>query len=298
MQKVLITGGTGLIGKQLSELLESKGYEVRLLSRKKKPSSKFKTFLWNIQEGFIDKKAFSDLDFIVHLAGAGIADKKWSDKRKQVIIDSRVKSTELLLKYIRMLKTPLKAFLSSSAVGIYGSVTSEIIFTESDNPGNDYLAQVCKLWENSVFEFEVDQIRTVAIRTGIVLSAEGGALEKMNTPVITSLGSGMQYMPWIHIDDLCEIYLHAIEKPNMKGTFNGVAPEHESNKSFSKKLAFVYKKPFIPIGVPAFLLKMVFGEMATILLNGSRISSEKIIEYDFKFKYASLNEALRNLKNS
>lgn len=298
MQKVLITGGTGLIGKQLSELLESKGYEVRLLSRSENPNSKYKSFVWNIKEGFIDENAFTNLDYIIHLAGAGIADKKWSANRKQVIIDSRVKSTELLLSYVRKLKTPLKAFISSSAVGIYGSVTSEIIFSESDNPGNDYLAEVCKLWEDSIFQFEVDDIRTVAIRTGIVLSTIGGALKKMKTPVITPLGSGLQYMPWIHIDDLCEIYLQAIEDSTMKSTFNGVAPEHETNKSFSKKLAKVFKRPFIPIGAPAFILKIVFGEMATILLNGSRVSSEKIANHNFKFKYPTLIEALQHLRNN
>ncbi len=296
MQKVLITGGTGLIGNRLSALLLSKGYEVRLLSRSANPTSKHKTFVWDIDKEYIDEAAFSDLDYIIHLAGAGIADKKWSQKRKQVIIDSRVKSTALLLRYVQKLQTPLKAFISSSAIGFYGSITSEIIFKEGDNPGNDYLAEVCKLWEDSIFQFEGENIRTVAIRTGIVLSKNGGALQKMKTPVITPLGNGMQYMPWIHIDDLCEIYIKAIEDKKMKGIFNGVAPEHETNTSLSKKLAKVFKRPFLSIGAPSFILKAVFGEMSTILLNGSRVSSDKLISHDFTFEYPMLREALENLK--
>lgn len=297
MLNVLITGGTGLIGQRLSKLLDANKYEVRLLSRNENSNSEFKTFVWDIEKGYIDEKAFQNLDYIIHLAGAGIADKKWSEKRKKVIIDSRVKSTELLLHYTQKLHTPLKAFISSSAVGIYGSITSEIIFTEDDNPGNDYLAKVCKLWEDAIFEFEAESIRTVAVRTGIVLSKDGGALKKMNTPVITPLGDGLQYMPWIHIDDLCNLYLKAIKEEKMSGIFNGVAPEHESNKTFSKKLAKVFKKPFLPIGAPSFLLKALFGEMATILLNGSRVSADKVIEYNFEYKFPGLIEALNSFKN-
>lgn len=295
MDKVLITGGTGLIGKRLSFLLQSKGYEVRLLSRNEDSNSKYHTFVWDIPKGYINEKAFEDIDYIVHLAGAGVADKKWSDARKKVVIDSRVDSTKLLLNYVQKLQIPLKAFISSSAVGYYGSITSEIIFKEEDNAGNDFLAEVCKLWENAIFQFQGERIRTVAIRTGIVLSQKGGALKKMKTPVISTLGNGLQYMPWIHIDDLCEIYIKAIEDKKMEGAYNGVAPEHESNKTFSKKLAKVFKRPFLPIGAPAFVLKAVFGEMSTILLNGSRISSEKIKKAGFNFSFPLLKDALLDL---
>lgn len=295
MEAVLITGGTGLIGKHLSFLLESKGYEVRLLSRNENSNAKYKTFVWDINKGYIDEKAFENVDYIIHLAGAGIADKKWSEDRKKVLIDSRVKSTKLLLAYVQKLNLSLEAFISSSAVGYYGSITSEIIFKEDDNAGNDYLAEICKLWEAAIFQFQSERIRTVAIRTGIVLSEKGGALKKMKTPVITALGNGLQYMPWIHIDDLCEIYIKAIEDSSMEGAYNGVAPEHETNKTFSKKLAKAFKRPFFPIGAPAFVLKTVFGEMSTILLNGSRIASQKISDAGFHFKFPSLKDALSDL---
>jgi uncharacterized protein (TIGR01777 family) len=295
METVLITGGTGLIGRRLSFLLQSKGYEVRLLSRSENPNTKYKTFVWDLHKGYINEKAFEEVDYIIHLAGAGIADKNWSETRKKVLIDSRVESTKLLLQYAKKLNVSLKAFISSSAVGYYGSITSEIIFKEDDNPGNDFLAEICKLWEQAIFQFQEESIRTVAIRTGIVLSQQGGALKKMKTPVITALGNGLQYMPWIHMDDLCEIYIKAIEDSSMEGAYNGVAPEHETNKTFSKKLAKVFKRPFLPIGAPAFVLKTVFGEMATILLNGSRVSSEKISETGFRFAFPKLKDALTDL---
>jgi len=292
METVLITGGTGLIGRRLSFLLQSKGYEVRLLSRSENPNTKYKTFVWDLYKGYINEQAFEDVDYIIHLAGAGIADKKWSEARKKVLIDSRVESTKLLLQYVKNLNISLKAFISSSAVGYYGSITSEIIFKEDDNPGNDFLAEICKLWEASIFQFQSESIRTVAIRTGIVLSQNGGALKKMKTPVISALGNGLQYMPWIHIDDLCELYIKAIEDSKVEGAYNGVAPEHETNKSFSKKLAKAFKRPFLPIGAPAFVLKAVFGEMATILLNGSRISAQKTSDSGFDFSFPKLNDAL------
>ena len=185
MKKVLITGGTGLIGKRLSFLLASKGYEVSVLSRSKSPESKYTTFVWNVKDQFIEEEAFQDLDYIIHLAGAGIADKKWSEKRKKEIIDSRVQSTNLLYNTSKRLKTPLKAFISASATGYYGSVTTATIFTETDQPANDFLGKVCRLWEESIFQFKNDKTRTVALRTGIVLSNDGGALKKMKTPLVT-----------------------------------------------------------------------------------------------------------------
>ena len=295
MKKVLITGGTGLIGKRLSFLLASKGYEVRVLSRSKSPESKYTTFIWNVKDQFIEEEAFQDLDYIIHLAGAGIADKKWSEKRKKEIIDSRVQSTNLLYNTSKRLKTPLKAFISASATGYYGSVTTATIFTETDQPANDFLGKVCRLWEESIFQFKNDKTRTVALRTGIVLSNDGGALRKMKTPMITPLGDGKQYMPWIHIDDLCEIYIKAIEDEDFEGAYNAIAPEHITNYSFSKAIAKTFKIPFLPIGAPSFILKIVFGKMATIILNGSRVSTGKIEKTGFKFKFKSLDKALKNL---
>ena len=296
MKKVLITGGSGLIGKRLSFLLASRGYEVRILSRSNSLKNNYKTFLWNVTEQYINDSAFEGLNHIIHLAGAGIADKRWSEKRKKEIIDSRVVSTNLLYNTVKRLEVPLNSFISASATGFYGSITSETIFKEIDKPAKDFLGKVCSLWERSIFQFNEMKIRTVALRTGIVLSKDGGALKKMKTPVITALGNGKQYMPWIHIDDLCELYIKAIEDEQFKGAFNAVSSEHISNLSFSKKISKIFNHPFLAIGAPNFILQIVFGEMSTIILNGSRISANKIKQAGFKFKFENLEKALKNLR--
>ena len=296
MEKVLITGGSGLIGRRLSFLLKSRGYEVRILSRSNNPKNNYKTFVWNVSEQYINDSAFEGLNHIIHLAGAGIADKRWSEKRKKEIIASRVASTNLLYNSVKRLKTPLNSFISASATGYYGAVTSETIFEEKDKPAKDFLGKVCSLWEDSIFQFNEIKIRTVALRTGIVLSKDGGALKKMKTPVITSLGNGKQYMPWIHIDDLCELYIKAIQDEQFKGAFNAVSSEHISNLSFSKKISKIFNHPFLAIGIPSFILQIVFGEMSTIILNGSRISANKIKQAGFKFKFENLEKALKNLR--
>ncbi len=296
MEKVLITGGSGLIGRRLSFLLKSRGYEVRILSRSNNPKNNYKTFVWNVSEQYINDSAFEGLNHIIHLAGAGIADKRWSEKRKKEIIASRVASTNLLYNTVKRLKTPLNSFISASATGYYGAVTSETIFEEKDKPAKDFLGKVCSLWEDSIFQFNEIKIRTVALRTGIVLSKDGGALKKMKTPIITSLGNGKQYMPWIHIDDLCELYIKAIEDQEFKGAFNAVSSEHISNLSFSKKISKIFNHPFLAIGAPSFILQIVFGEMSTIILNGSRISANKIKQAGFKFKFENLEKALKNLR--
>ena len=296
MEKVLITGGSGLIGRRLSFLLKSRGYEVRILSRSNNPKNNYKTFVWNVSEQYINDSAFEGLNHIIHLAGAGIADKRWSEKRKKEIIASRVTSTNLLYNTVKRLKTPLNSFISASATGYYGAVTSETIFEEKDKPAKDFLGKVCSLWEDSIFQFNEIKIRTVALRTGIVLSKDGGALKKMKTPIITSLGNGKQYMPWIHIDDLCELYIKAIEDEQFKGAFNAVSPEHISNLSFSKKISKIFNYPFLALGAPSLILQIVFGEMSTIILNGSRISANKIKQAGFKFKFENLEKALKNLR--
>ena len=296
MEKVLITGGSGLIGRRLSFLLKSRGYEVSILSRSNNPKNNYKTFVWNVSEQYLNDSAFEGLNHIIHLAGSGIADKRWSEKRKKEIIACRVASTNLLYNTVKRLKTPLNSFISASATGYYGAITSETIFEEKDKPAKDFLGKVCSLWEDSIFQFNEIKIRTVALRTGIVLSKDGGALKKMKTPVITSLGNGKQYMPWIHIDDLCELYIKAIEDQEFKGAFNAVSSEHISNLSFSKKISKIFNYPFLAIGAPSFILQIVFGEMSTIILNGSRISANKIKQAGFKFKFENLEKALKNLR--
>ena len=291
MTKIAITGGTGLIGKQLTKKLLAKNYEVVILTRNPKSENEFK---WNINEEYIDENVFKNLDYIIHLTGAGIADKRWTDKRKQEIIHSRVKSTNLLLQKIKEYKVNLKGFISASAIGFYGAKTSDKIFIESDKPADDFLGKVCSLWEEAVHQFKKENSRIVILRTGVVLTKTGGALAKMKTPIISPIGSGKQYIPWIHLDDLCAMYISSIEN-NLSGIYNAVSPEHQTSKSFSKILAKEMKRIYLPIGVPSFLLKLIFGEMADLLLKGSRVSSKKIEESGFKFQFPTLTKSLENL---
>lgn len=291
MNTVLISGGSGLIGKHLSDLLISKGYIVHILSRKPNEPN---TFLWNINEDYIDHKAFENVDYIIHLAGAGIVDKKWTAKRKQEIINSRVNSTKLLYKYIKELNVPLKAFISSSAIGYYGAITTNKVLTEEEPVGKDFVAHVCYLWEKAAQQ--VNNHRLVILRTGIVLSNKGGALQKMLAPVISPLGSGNQMIPWIHINDLVNMFLFAIENEQAEGTYNAVAPNPVNNREFSKQLASTFKKPYLPLPVPGFLLKLLLGDRSKLVLTGSKISSNKIENMGFQFEFPSIKNALLHLK--
>ena len=291
MAKILITGGTGLVGKRLTELLIDKKHEVVILSRSPKNKNEFK---WDISTNYVDKKSLINTDYIIHLAGAGIADKRWTAERKKIIIDSRVKSANLLFNKISELNIHLKGFISASGIGYYGAITIDTIFEETAKVGNDFLGDVCQKWENAAHQFSTKEIPVTILRTGIVLADKGGALEKMKTPIITPLGSGKQFLPWIHIDDLCNLYLKAIDD-NLTGIFNAVAPEHHTSKTFSKELAKSIKRPYLGIGVPRFLLKLMFGEMAIILLEGSRISTKKIEKNGYSFRFKTLKKALNNL---
>ena len=291
MAKILITGGTGLVGTRLTQLLIERKHDVRVLSRSPRLENEF---MWDISKGFIADKATENIEYIIHLAGAGIADKRWTKERKKVIIASRVDTANLVFQKIKEKNISLKGFISSSGSNYYGATTTAIIHKESDPAGIDFLGVVCQEWEAAATQFEKRDIPVTILRTGVVLSKKGGALEKMKTPVISPLGSGKQFMPWIHIDDLCAMFIKTVEE-NISGVYNAVAPEHSNSNAFSKTLAKVLKRVFIPIAVPGFLLKLVFGELAVILLQGSRLSSKKITDTGFSFKYDTLKKALESL---
>ena len=291
MAKILVTGGTGLVGRRLTALLTEKNHEVRILSRNPKNENEFK---WDFSKGFVDDKAIENIDYIIHLAGAGIADKRWTKERKEVIVNSRVATANLIFDKIKVQNIPLKGFISASGSNYYGARTTAKVFKELDAVGTDFLGQVCLKWEAAANQFKDLNIPVTILRTGVVLSKTGGALEKMRTPIISPLGSGNQYMAWIHIDDLCNLYIKAVEE-DFEGVYNTVSPEFHTSRTFSKTLAKAIKKPYLPIAVPGFLLKLVFGELAIILLHGSRLSSDKISKKGFIFKYQELASALKNL---
>jgi len=299
MNNVLITGGTGLIGHELSSLLIKNGYSVSILSRSnKRNKDQIKYFQWDINTGKIDLQAFNNVNYIIHLAGANIGGHRWTEARKEELINSRIKSTKLLFDTVKNNKIELKSFISTSAIGYYGGISSKQILTENDDNGKDFIGQLCNNWEDESLKFESIGIKTAILRNGIVLSNKGGALMKMMKPVKyginAAIGSGRQYMPWIHIKDLCKMYIFAIEN-KLDGIFNAVSPEHISNYNFSKQLSKSANKPFFMPNIPAFIMKILFGEMSIILLEGSKISSQKIINTGFKFEFTSLEECLVDL---
>jgi uncharacterized protein (TIGR01777 family) len=298
-KNVLISGGSGFIGRNLTTLLLAKGYSVSILSRSEK-QNKGDVFYykWDVAKQTIDDEAILKADYIIHLAGENIAEKRWTAKRKAAIIDSREKSTQLLYSVLKKHYKKLDAFVSASAVGIYGAVNGEEICTEDMKPANDFLGYTCQKWEDSIDFIENLNIRTVKIRTGLVLGKNDGFLKKL-IPLFkyrlgSALGSGKQYMPWIHVDDLCAIYLQAISDASMEGPYNAAICDNTTNTVFSKTLARVFGYSIWLPNVPAFVLKLVMGEMAKIVLTGRRVSSDKMEQTGFKFKFNNLEEAIRN----
>jgi len=302
MPTVLVTGGTGLIGKRLCDKLKSAGFDVAILSQVRYNKSEFPIFYWNWQKEEIDEIALKNSDFIIHLAGANIAGKRWSPARKELIVDSRVKSALFLQRKLKELNLSPKAFISASAVGYYGAVTTTKEFRESDQPANDFLGTTCQLWEQAAANVFDSRIRTVQLRTGVVLNPTGGALAKMKQPIKmgfgAALGSGKQSMPWIHVDDLCDMYIQAINDVKMHGAYNAISPNCETNKSITKAIAkSIGRRIWFP-NIPSFVLKFMFGEMANMFLYGSQVSSKKIEETGFSFQYEKIEDALENLAES
>jgi uncharacterized protein len=297
-KNVLITGGTGFVGKQLTQLLIRNGYSVSVLSRGKKHSTKdVFYYTWDIEKQTIDIEAIEKADVIVHLAGVNIAEKRWTTKRKESILSSRVFTSQLVYNALKKSNKKIDAFISASGVGIYGAINGSAICTEDMQPASDFLGQTCQKWEAGSQLFEKLGIRTVMIRTGLVLGVNEGFLKHL-APIFkfrlgSPLGSGKQYMPWIHIDDLCNIYLEAIRNAKMSGAYNAAITDDTTNEVFSRVLARIYGyKIWLP-NVPSFVIKLVLGEMAKIVLTGRRISNEKIKSLGFEFQFINLEKALR-----
>ena len=295
---VLIAGGSGLIGRYLTSTLMGEGYTVSHLSRQTNGFGKVRVFRWDPAKGYLNPRVFEGIDYLVNLSGANIGEKRWTRRRKEEILNSRVVSTELLFKTIEGNGINLKAYISASAAGYYGSVTSDKIFSEDDAPGVDFLGSTCRLWEEGADQFAGPGIRTVKIRTAVVMEKNDSALSRLMAParfgLVTRLGSGKQYFPWIHIYDLCNIYLKAIMDENIHGAYNAVAPQHINHNDFVGTMAAVMKRPVFLPPVPSPILRLFLGEMSDIVLKGSRISSDKIVKAGFKFRFDRLDEALKN----
>jgi uncharacterized protein len=297
MKKVLITGGTGLIGSRLTELLKEKGYEILLLSRSPKSGAGAKQFLWDIEKGSIAQEAIEQADYIVHLAGENIAKEKWTASRKKQLLESRTKSSELLYKALKENPNKVQAVIAATAIGYYGD-SGDTLVDETAKPGKGFLPDLCVAWEKSEQPI-AENTRLVQLRIGIVLSSKGGALVELAKPVHFGLGayigSGTQYYSWIHIDDLCGIIIHAIEDEEVNGVYNAVAPVPVQNKNLVDAIRTALNKLSVGIPSPPFVIKMLLGEMATAVLDSCRASSKKIEQAGYKFKFNTPLPALNDL---
>lgn len=299
-QTVLITGGTGTIGRRLTQLLQQKGYRINLLSRSAKPIQGARIYQWDIKKGHIDPQAIMTADHIIHLAGAGIADERWTDARKDEILTSRTQSTELLAQSLAKNPHTVKSFVASSAIGYYGGDTGDRPLTETSEGGSDFLAQVTRAWERSEDQVAALGVRTVKLRTGVVLTMEGGALPKLAQPIRLGaggpVGSGQQYISWIHIDDLCQMYMQAITDESWQGVYNAVAPTPVTNETLTRAIAAVLHRPILVPSIPNFAIKLLYGELAITVTGGNYVLNKRITEEtNFQYRYADLMNALKDL---
>ncbi len=305
MATILITGGTGTIGKSLSKLLVEKQHEVIILTRHPRPAAGAISYAaWDPANQRIDIAALQKADYIINLAGAGVADKRWSKARKKEIVDSRVQSGQLLVKAMQENTNKVQAVISMSGIGWYGDDNkrspSQKFFSEGDPADPGFLGDTCVKWENAVKPVTALNKRLVIFRTGIVLSNEGGALAEFQKPIKAGIapifGNGEQITSWIHIDDVCRLFVYAIEKEKVRGEYNVVAPEPVTNKNLMLTLAKKMKgKFYIPVYVPSFVLKILLGELSIEILKSANVSCEKIKSSGFQFLFPSLNVALDNL---
>lgn len=298
--KVLITGATGLVGQALTEMLLKRGDSVNYLttsSSKLKQEDNYKGYLWNTKKQEIDKGCFEGVTAIINLAGASVAE-RWTSQHKKAILDSRVDSLNLLYKALSEIDHSVEHLVSASAIGVYPSSETKLYEEDEYNLSNDFLGDVVQKWEKAADQFTSLNISVAKLRIGVVLSANGGALEKMAKPIENyvgaPLGSGKQWQSWIHIEDLAHMFCYIIDD-EMYGVFNAVAPNPVNNKELTKAIAKVLDKPLILPPVPQFVLKLMLGEMAQIVLGSQLVSSDKIQQEGFVFEYTNVEKALEDI---
>ncbi len=291
--KVLIAGGTGFIGKALTAYLLDCGFEVNVLSRGRVGHGNIISYYkWDIENGFIDKDAFDGVNAIVNMTGTNIGDKRWTSNRKIEIMDSRIKPMELILSYIKRLNIHIDSFISSSAVGFYGAVTSSKVFVETDPSGGDFLASVCRQWENCAMSLSDVADRVVILRKGVVIGKDGGLYKKMfpfvKMGLNIAMGNGLQFLPWIDIRDLAKLYYFILTDDHISGIFNAVAPQHITMNDFSRfMLSSLGKKSLLP-NIPGLVVKLMTGELSNMMLYGSRVSNQRLLDSGFIFDYPKL----------
>lgn len=298
---ILITGSTGMIGTALLKALQKEGHTISILTRKRLKIKDVQVYLWDVYQQTIEKECLDGVDTIVHLAGENIADKKWTKERKKQIVDSRVLSTALLYKTIREVPNQVKEFISASAVGYYGDRGEEIL-TEESEKGKGFLAECCEKWENEVDQGVALGLRVVKLRTGFILDKNQGGLAAMDKPIRffagSPLGTGQQWVPWIHLKDIVRIYQKAIDEPTMQGAYNACAPFPVTNKTLTQALGKALHRPIWPIKIPESVLNTILGEMSIIALMSTNTSAQKLLDSGFTFDFTQLDAALNDIYNS
>ncbi|MBS1773620.1 MAG: TIGR01777 family oxidoreductase [Bacteroidetes bacterium] len=301
MKTIGITGGTGFVGRHVTNLLISKDYNVVIFTRNPKKynsAGNISYALWNPETEDADSTDFQKLDGVIHLAGEGVADKRWTPKRKQEILESRTKGTAFLVKMLQNHAPNCMAFISASGIGYYGPDMTGKPFTENDPAYNDFLGNTCVQWENASKPVE-PQMRRVLLRIGIVLGKEAGAFYEFEKPtrfgILPILGGGRQVVSWIHIDDLAALFVHALETESMHGPYNAVAPVPVAQKLLMYTIAHVKGLPPLGIPVPSFALKLMLGEMSIEVLKSATVSSAKTEASGFVFRYPTITKAVRQL---
>jgi len=296
--KVLITGGSGMLGSAITKQLISENISVVHLTRNKSSKHDIKNYEWDWEKNKIDENCFDGVTDIIHLAGAGIAEKPWTTKRKKEIVKSRVLTARLILKRLKELNHPLNSFTSASGVGYYGAITNNKTHEETDSSHPDFISDCCVQWENSVDQFS-EITRTTKLRLGIILDKNNGAVAKIariiKKNIGAPIGSGKQFMPWIHLDDAVGLFLFALKNKSISGTYNAVATEHVNNKFFTETLAKKLNKKLRLPNVPSIILKLIYGELADILLEGVKVNNDKIIASGYSFKHNKLSDALEDI---
>jgi uncharacterized protein (TIGR01777 family) len=294
---VLITGATGMIGKALIRALLDRKYNVSILSTHTPVIPNVQVFKWDVNTKQIDIACFKGVDTIIHLAGENVAKEKWTVQRKQQIVDSRVQSTSLLLESLKKATHEVTTFISASAVGFYGDRGEEIL-TEESPVGAGFLPECCAKWESAVDAAAALGFRVVKLRTGVLIAKDEGALPAMAQPIKwfvgAPLGTGKQWIPWIHMEDMVGMYLYALEH-ELTGTFNAAAPNPVTNKTLTKALGQAIHRPIWPFAVPAPVMSLILGEMSVIALASTKTSAQKIIDAGYRFKFTNLQEALSEI---
>ena len=297
-QPILITGASGLLGTRLTEMLTVKGHAVSHLGRSARNGA-VKSYVWDINRRQIDPAALAGTGTIIHLAGTNVGEKRWTAARKRDILESRIQSTRLLYDELKKGNHSVKTFVSASAIGYYGFEDNDTLLTEEYPAGKDFLADVTRQWEEEIDRIATLGIRVVKLRIGIVLSDKGGALVELARTVRWSvgspLGSGDQHISWIHIDDVCAMFVRAVDDESMHGPYNATGPYAVTNRELTKAIARALHRPMFLPAVPAFVLRLVLGEMADIVLRGSRVSSGKMQDEGFLFRFDTLEKAVGDL---